>query len=66
MIKRLSKRYELSEHVTSQLVHIMNHPTQTGDFNHEDDKYCVNVRIRETDFDIHLCFREVKETIDDI
>ena len=66
VIERLSKRYELSEDVTSQILFVINDSTQTGDFSfgHEDEKYFVNLKIRETDFDIHLRSCQIIEEID--
>ena len=66
VIERLSKRYGLSEDFQSEILPIIDDPAQTGDFSfgHEDEKYCINVKMRETDFDIHLHFCQIIEDID--
>ena len=65
-IEELSKRYELSENFTSKILLIMDDPNQTGDFyfDHEDEKYSINIKIRESDLDIHLRCCQIMENID--
>ena len=66
VIERLSKRYGLSEDVQTEILLIIDDPAQTGEFSFggEDEKYSVNVRMRETDFDIHLHSCQIIEDID--
>ncbi len=64
MIEKLSRRYELSEKVTSEILRIVNDEAQTGLFPFEDEKYSVNLRIRPTEFDIHFCRSVVMVNVD--
>ncbi len=64
VIKRLSTRYELSEKLTSQILRFMDDEAETGELSCEDEKYCVNVKIRETDFDIYLFSSQITVDID--
>ena len=54
MIERLSKRYQLSDDVTSQILRAADDKGETGNFCFEDEKYSVEVKIRENDIDICL------------
>lgn len=41
----------------------MDDPNQTGEFSFEDEMYLVNIKIRESNFDIHLRCCQIMEDI---
>ena len=54
MVERLANRYQLSEHLMSQMLQMMNDEVQYGEHTMKDDRYSVVVVKRETDFDVKL------------
>ena len=64
MIERLSKRYDLSDSATSQILRFLEDEAQTGELSLEDEKYFVNVEIRGPEFDIKLSRSESLIDID--
>ena len=54
MIEKLSARYELSENITLQMLHIMDDDVPDCEYSLKDEKYSATVVKRENDFDIEL------------
>ena len=61
MVERLSKRYGLSESVTSQMLQIHEDHVRCGEHFLKDDVYAVTVVKRETDFDLKLFRASITE-----